>query len=400
MKHETLIRVSAMAPSDGFSERENAAAARQIGFAQCVTALQRTLATTPAGWLLVAWMCWGLVPQFRLVTWVSCFAVIWVTSVWWLKRVARRGSRIQDHAGGVIVIAALDGAAWGSAVGLLMGFDRVLDPWLAAVLCGVSAVNAPVYITYVRAYRVQLAGLWLAIVAGALSAMNAHPAPLEGVIGLSMFLGLLVSYMNPIAQRVVEGIVLQLNNAQLAQQLRGALELVERDATTDALTGLPNRRALDVQLEREIKTAKRSGRPLSLLLLDIDHFKSVNDAHGHGVGDEVLREFAHRVRRLLRQTEICARYGGEEFAVLLPDTILSSALGVAERIRSAVAEGPLVPSRQISLTVSIGAAQWSPDQGPVALLEAADVAAYSAKRNGRNQVRPPPVASGLQEYGA
>jgi two-component system cell cycle response regulator len=213
---------------------------------------------------------------------------------------------------------------------------------------------------------------------------------LQGTFGLSVFLGLLVYYMNPIAQRVVEGIRLQLTNARLAQQLRETLALVEHDASTDALTGQPNRRALDVLLLQQIEISGKHGRPLSVLLLDVDHFKRVNDVHGHGVGDDTLRAFAVRLRGLLREREVCARYGGEEFVVVLPDTPLPVALQIAERLRCSVADKPLLRAPLLSVTVSIGAAQLGAGQTAATLLEAADQAVYAAKRGGRNQVQPEP----------
>lgn len=375
--------------------QDTAEIARQAGFVQCVEALRRTLSTTPAGWALVAWMCWGIVPSSKLTLWLGGFAVVWAGSLWLLRGIARRGPLKDRDASGLLAVAALDGAAWGSAVGLLMGFDRVLDPWLAAVLCGVSAVNAPVYITFVRAYRVQVGALWLAAMVGALLSAGPHRVLLQGLLGLTVFLCLIVYYMNPIAQRVVEGIRLQLANAQLAQQLREALALVEHDAATDALTGQPNRRSLDLLLVQQIETSGGRGRPLSVLLLDVDHFKRINDVHGHGVGDDVLRALARRVRGLLREGDVCTRYGGEEFVVVLPDTPLPVALQVAERLRSGMAETPLLKAPLVPVTVSIGAAQFSAGQTAAALLEAADQAVYAAKRGGRNQVQPCPGAPPL-----
>jgi len=375
---------------DASPAQDAAEIARQVGFVQCVATLQRTLSTTPAGWALVAWMCWGIVPSSRLSLWLGGFAVVWAGGLWLLRGIARRGPLKDRDASVLLAVAALDGAAWGSAVGLLMGFDRVLDAWLAAVLAGVSAVNAPVYITFVRAYRVQVAALWLAGMVGALLSAGPHRVLPEGLLGLTLFLGLIVYYMNPIAQRVVEGIRLQLANEQLARQLREALTLVEHDATTDVLTGQPNRRALDLLLMQQVEMSGAPERPLSVLLLDIDHFKRINDVHGHGVGDDALRAFARRVRGLLRENDVCARYGGEEFVVVLPDTPLPVALQVAERLRSAMAEAPLLKAPLLPVTVSIGAAQLSAGQTASALLEAADQAVYVAKRGGRNQVQPNP----------
>src|SRR5262249_42188409 len=150
---------------------------------------------------------------------------------------------------------------------------------------------------------------------------------------------------------------LQLTNASLAEQLRGALQLREHEAQTDALTGQPNRRALETVLRQQVAFTRFPGRPFSVLMLDIDHFKQINDSHGHGTGDATLRAFARRVTMHLRDGDVCARYGGEEFLVVLPGTALPAALEVAERLREGVAEQPLLDAPHIAATVSIGVAQ-------------------------------------------
>ncbi len=375
--------------ADAPARQDTTDIAMQVGFAQCVAALRRALYTTPAGWALVAWMCWGAVPPLMLGLWVGGFAMVWAASLGLVIAIDRRGAMKSRDAPVLMAVAALDGMAWGSAMGLLVGFAPALDPWLCAVLCGVTAVNAPVYMSFIRAYRVQVGALWVASLVGAALSPAPHPVSPFFLGGLTLFLGLIVYYMNPIAQRVVEGIRLQLANAQLTLELREALALVERDAATDALTGQPNRRALDVLLAQQIEAANgNAGLPLSVLLLDIDHFKRINDVHGHGIGDDALRAFARRVQSQLREGDVCARYGGEEFVVVLPDTPLPVALQVAERLRSAMAETPLLKAPLLPVTVSIGAAQFEAGQSAAALLDLADQAAYAAKRAGRNQVRP------------
>jgi diguanylate cyclase (GGDEF)-like protein/PAS domain S-box-containing protein len=166
-------------------------------------------------------------------------------------------------------------------------------------------------------------------------------------------------------------------------------------ATTDGLTGLFNRRALDEALDREWRRAFREGSHLSVLLLDVDHFKAFNDSHGHGAGDACLREIAAAIGAAARRpSDLAARYGGEEFAFLLPGTEAAGALEVAERIRAAV-QGLGIPhatSPEGSVTLSIGAASCQPRIGtppdaPGALVAAADAALYGAKRSGRNRVR-------------
>jgi diguanylate cyclase (GGDEF)-like protein len=125
---------------------------------------------------------------------------------------------------------------------------------------------------------------------------------------------------------------------------------------------------------------------VSVLALDLDHFKAVNDTHGHAVGDEALRAFARRIRGPLRQSDHLARLGGEEFIVLLPGAPVSNALEIAERLRASVAEAPLVDVPRVAVTVSIGVAAFRPGDRGTDLLARADTAAYAAKRSGRDRV--------------
>ena len=160
------------------------------------------------------------------------------------------------------------------------------------------------------------------------------------------------------------------------------------DAYTDFLTGLRNRRYLEIVLERELFRLGRYGRPLSLILLDLDGFKAVNDAHGHDVGDRVLRTLAQCLEAHVRRSDRAVRLGGEEFAVVLPETELSKALQLAERLRQEVGrlEVPPVPR----LSASFGVAQAHPTDSPLSLLKRADEAMYRAKRKGKNRVEAAP----------
>jgi diguanylate cyclase (GGDEF)-like protein len=152
---------------------------------------------------------------------------------------------------------------------------------------------------------------------------------------------------------------------------------------TDALTCIPNRRALFARLAEEEARARRTGDPLSLLLIDIDHFKSYNDAFGHPAGDQALHMVAQLLAGGARPYDFAARYGGEEFAVILPRTNPPAAFGVAERLCHAVAVAP-VPHRR--LTISIGVAALDPAGGIDELIRVADRALYLAKNAGRNRV--------------
>lgn len=364
----------------------DAATARQNGFAQWTVALRRTLTTTPLGWAVAVWFCWGRVPAEQLSLWLATFFVIWAGGLWVLQGVIRDGSRLDIHKNPALMVAMMDGLAWGLVAWMLMGYEATLDAVLISLLCGVGAVNAQVYVTYIRAYYLQVFTLWLVAVAG-LVRISDQPHAIDYAGGLTVFLVLIVYYMRAIAQRVSEGIALQLANASLTEQLRVALQTVRLDAATDALTGQGNRRALDELLKQQVALASQTGRPFSVLMLDIDFFKKVNDVHGHMVGDDALRSFAQRVRDYLRQGDVCARFGGEEFVAVLPGATLGTALEVAERLRHGVEATALLTTPQVAVTASIGAATWQPGQTVDDLLNAADAAVYAAKRGGRNQVR-------------
>jgi diguanylate cyclase (GGDEF)-like protein len=166
-----------------------------------------------------------------------------------------------------------------------------------------------------------------------------------------------------------------------------AHEETRRLSVTDPLTGAGNFRQLSTTLAREVERATRFNRPLSVVMLDLDHFKAVNDAHGHPFGDAVLREFARRLQDCLREVDTVARYGGEEFTVVLPETGTDGAGAVAARIVRAVRDRPFtVGSRSAEVSVSAGVAAF-PDHGRTAteVLRAADAALYAAKGAGRDQ---------------
>ena len=152
---------------------------------------------------------------------------------------------------------------------------------------------------------------------------------------------------------------------------------VEAIARTDVLTGLPNRRAWDEELRREVARAGRHKHPLAVVMLDLDRFKDYNDAHGHQAGDRLLGDLGRILRIRLRESDLMARYGGEEFAALLPACPPDEAIAAVERLRLAIPEGE---------TCSAGVAYWDGDEGPEVLIGRADAALYEAKRAGRDRV--------------
>ncbi|AWN50343.1 PleD family two-component system response regulator [Methylobacterium sp. 17Sr1-1] len=182
----------------------------------------------------------------------------------------------------------------------------------------------------------------------------------------------------------------QVKRRRFSDSLRESVQVSMDLAVTDGLTGLHNRRYLDSYLGGLFSEPSLRDRPVALLILDIDRFKTINDQFGHDAGDEVLREFATRIRAQTRGIDVVARFGGEEIVVVVPDTGLDAARQVAERIRERIEAAPFQVQRgtsAIDVTVSIGVAARQPeDADPAQMLKRADLALYQAKQSGRNRV--------------
>ena len=251
-------------------------------------------------------------------------------------------------------------------------FDRYLAAIDSSASVAAHVIGERQFIERYVAQRSQRAMWQTTSVAGAL---------------LALVLGLGFLYYRRMAHRLAA------SHQQVQQQqqaLQAANQALEQQSLSDTLTGLPNRRAFDLALHREHARQQRTGQPLSLLLLDVDHFKGVNDAYGHSIGDDYLRAVAQVLRKVVtRSTDLAARHGGEEFTCLLPDTSATQAQALAERIREATQRLTLPNARawHPMLTLSIGVATL--EAGPASaqqLLEQADGQLYVAKRTGRNRV--------------
>jgi two-component system cell cycle response regulator len=192
------------------------------------------------------------------------------------------------------------------------------------------------------------------------------------------------------ADTVIKAAVAAIEKAHDFESVVSDKERLEALASTDALTGCLNRRALLEALEREVERARRYNLVLTLLMVDIDHFKNINDTRGHLVGDTVLRQLGELLKRDARSVDAVARYGGEEFVVLLPETAVHGAMIFADRMRQRIANYAFgEPSNPVRLTVSVGVACY-PDRAvdtPESFLALADAALYRAKADGRNVVR-------------
>lgn len=179
---------------------------------------------------------------------------------------------------------------------------------------------------------------------------------------------------------------------ELLGQLVGAsvgnismFERIQHQARTDGLTGLVNHKAFYEVLERELWRSKRYGEQISLIMVDVDNLKQVNDTFGHRAGDRVIMEVSRRIRESIRQIDTAARYGGDEFAVILPNTSLTDASVVAERMVANVSASPIVWRKdEIPISISVGLGQYGPDDSPDDIASKSDKALYAAKQSGKN----------------
>lgn len=206
--------------------------------------------------------------------------------------------------------------------------------------------------------------------------------------------GYLAKPFDPATLRATIEVALRRHTAQMTAHSDASR--LRREATMDPLTGLYNRRGLDAALAEQFARAERTGDPFGVVLLDLDHFKRINDSYGHLAGDAVLHTVSHFLCASLRASEVACRYGGEELAIIIPGASLDDAAALAEQLRAGIAAlsitlPGLLPADGLSVTASFGVAAF-PEHGldAASLLRAADDAVYAAKRGGRNRVAGPP----------
>jgi diguanylate cyclase (GGDEF)-like protein len=362
---------------------------------------QSVLYTNLFGAIMVAGAFWLLNPEIEVLSWLFLMGMIFAG----FHLIGRRlpavnvttatvdSTRLLFH----LTFAIALGLGWGTG-GVLFFAERLeYEMFLAMVVCCVAVVGATAFSTYLVAAElfilcVMVPGIALLIdshliffhvlgFAGiaycAIAMWFASVASATGLRGFSL------SHRN--SELVV---ALQESNKELEHKnnaLHYALAKIEEVASKDELTGCFNRRYLMDALRRESAISSRDYRPFTLLLIDIDHFKSVNDTHGHLVGDRVLAEIADTLRQTMRSMDTLARFGGEEFAGMLPGTTLEEAGVLADRIRHVISTlSVALDETRLTVTVSIGVAQWHCHETIESVIQRADQALYKAKAGGRN----------------
>ena len=284
-----------------------------------------------------------------------------------------------------LVLGGVVGVSWFGMAAQYGGLRVALVSGLLGVLCAASAWNIFVY---ARRDLNLGSGGWLALplllgaavfaVRGVRAALSPETVVAEITANSSLNIGSAVVFL--VTALVFHLALVALMGARFMAELR-------RLSRVDGLTELLNRRAIEELLDDEARRSLRSNRPFSVLMIDADHFKGINDRHGHAAGDEALRHLARVLRAQMRDVDRVGRFGGEEFVVLLPGTASNEALHVAERVRDALLRRSLTwQGEAITLTVSVGVAAWRGPQDDVgALLKRADAALYRAKALGRDR---------------
>ncbi|MCH8536319.1 MAG: GGDEF domain-containing protein [Alkalimonas sp.] len=362
------------------------AEAKEQGFVQFIKTISKTFFAIPIAWIVLFALVYKHIPLADFVIWVFIFFIYWLYTVYAFNKFHKEGASRSRHLKPVIIILILEGVLWGAIFYVFMGYHPKTDAWVAIFFAGIMSAILPTYITYPKGFYFVIVG---AIVSSVISFLlirdrleNVH----EVIFTVTLYLSALSFLIKPISIRVIEGIRLELENQALTKQLKESLANMSHQANTDALTGQLNRHALNKALGELVVKGERRKTTFSLLMMDIDFFKPINDNHGHDVGDKALQHVATCISNQLREWDLCARFGGEEFIVLLPSTNTDEAMAVAERIRKAVESTPL-DKPQLSMTISIGVTAYAPGMNAEMILKAADNGVYEAKENGRNQIR-------------
>jgi len=365
-----------------------------------VELFQRTRASAVVG-ILGLWIM--LHPHMELVSWQRSFSwallmlLVFGSRIWFATKMLNTlasGRSVSRAVNIETFLFGLTGFGWGCA---LYVFDSgVMDqPFylrfmiLAAAIAFVMSTGT-VFVRVFLAYTLSIIGV---VVIFTLS--NTYVVPREALLTCTLLYTLLmvaVAIVN--SRRIREAAADSLAVLRLTIELNTKLETerelreaMSRLARTDDLTGIFNRRSIIEQLGIDMARSVRHGLPLAILMIDIDHFKAINDTYGHVTGDLALCTVAKSLQGALRETDVLGRFGGEEFLVILHTQKGEDALITAERLRESVEKNEVILSgNRVSITISIGIACYHPEEGKESLLARADAALYTAKHRGRNRV--------------
>jgi diguanylate cyclase len=330
--------------------------------------------------LLLSWMLWGHASNVAIVAWLVVLAVstlgrFAVFMVYFRTRPSGINLlKLERRYAFSLIVSSL---IWGIGALLVMPVDSPLHQAITLfILIGMAGGAVSMY----------SARCWMAIGAMASvllpSTLWLYTQPGKEHLGMALGATLFMSVLVRAAK--VLAAVLQ-SNFQLSRELHSAHAAADQQAKTDPLTGINNRRAFVDQGEQIIRYCERHDLALCAMVMDVDHFKSINDSLGHLAGDSVLRQVGDIILTTLRRSDVCGRIGGEEFAVILPHTTEEATIGIAEKLRKAMAETQITSGeRRLEITISIGVASGAYDLAT--LLAYADKAMYRAKAQGRNQV--------------
>ena len=338
---------------------------------------------------LLAMLLWPAVDHFVVLTW---WTVLFATSLarialFLLYRMkAPAGAGLLAWERPYFVTLMVSTAVWGLGTVLIMPGDSLLHQTMTVfILVGMAGGALTVY-SAIRWLAIVTVGVILIPAMGWMLLTGERPAIL-------LSLGLVIFCLSALrATKVLSNAMQQ--NFEMTHALREAKESAERLASTDHLTGLTSRGAFVERADAPFQYCRRNGLPVSVAVLDLDHFKQVNDTRGHAVGDMALKHAARLIQSSLRKSDLCCRWGGEEFVILLPDTALEDAAGVAEKLRLAIVANPVtLEGGSLPMTASFGVAEG--DRSLEALIDRADSALYRAKNEGRNRVAVDEAAADL-----
>jgi diguanylate cyclase (GGDEF)-like protein len=381
---------------------------RELRVSQAVARVRQlptVFAANPMLAVFVAVVYWNHVFRTLLVLFVAAMLVLWTPAILSWRRLRKKARPTRVGPGNerrALLFSFAAGTLWALAAFALFPAggpeERAALVMLLAGLCAGS-------VSFFSSSPLASMAFYLPFMTTLLIQATTFATPQSPVLPLAIavFIACALLFTRTSWLQFVENVRVLVDRDRLLQEAKQSGEQLELMlsrmsdlAMVDELTGLKNRRSFFDDIEPVIAGMRRRGRPVAVALLDLDHFKEINDTHGHAVGDDALREVSRRISDTLRQEQIVGRIGGEEFVVLLPDTSPGQALVAIERVRKAIGETPLftVQGVPVGITVSGGIAPLADGMTVPVALQQADKAMYRAKALGRNRVE---VSFGVEE---